>query len=89
MLASRTSICERDQIDTWSQTRMPAVVGSDNSGDVRAVKAGRTVVVRIRIVFGKIPAADDAMPAAEAAAQGHVVVSDAAVDDGDCLVGAE
>jgi hypothetical protein len=79
---------ERDQIDTRGQTRMATVVGSDDSGYVRAVKAGRAVVVRVRIVFGKVPPTDDAVPAAEPAAEGNVVVSDATVDDGDCLVGA-
>ena len=69
------------KIDIRGHARITAVLRADNPGHMRTMKARRPVVIRIRIVFSEIPAADDLVRAAKAAAQRRLIVGDAAIDD--------
>jgi hypothetical protein len=69
------------EVDRWRNPRTIGSVGREDAADMRSMKAGRGVVVRPRIVFGKVPTTDDTIARSKAATEGSVIPSDAAIDD--------
>ncbi len=70
-----------DDLDARRDAQVVGIVGTDQSGDGRAVlRGGRHGIAG---VVGEIVAGDDLVAGAEAAAQGRVIVIDAGVDHGD------
>src|SRR5688572_17251881 len=66
----------------YAVIRGARAVGADNTGYVRAMAALSAVVIRIPVVlFGEIPATDDAEIRAQSVTQRRMIPSDTAVDD--------
>ena len=74
-----------NQIHARSHAHVSRIIAGDDARHVGAMRTARPIVIRIGVVFGKVPAPHHATRIAQHATERRMVVGDARVDHDDRL----
>ena len=77
-----------NEVHIRGNTLISRIVAANDSGDVRSVEPGGPVVVRVSVVFRKVPSTNHSIAASKPGTERQMIPCNPAVHHGDCLTGA-